>query len=340
MILILSENDDLATNDVIEWLTYYEIPYVRINETTKVKFENIRISNDETYWELNLSELHKDSSIAINSNQITGFWYRRGYIGVEIDFKQKQTNNSEKKILPYLIDHINYNQKDLIDYVYYCLSKKTSIGKYSDNFISKLKMLTVAVNVGLKVPDTHIISSKDNLSELKSKYNNIITKGIKSNGFNVGFEVIASSLTQKIELSEFSKISDHFSPSLIQNYIEKEFELRIFYLCKKCYCVAIFSQNDKQTHIDFRNYNEKSPNRIVPYTIPEELNEKIIRLMKALELNSGSLDFIYSKKNEYVFLEVNPVGQFTWISKKCNLQLDKEIAQYFMKYEKRHRTIS
>jgi len=50
--------------------------------------------------------------------------------------------------------------------------------------------------------------------------------------------------------------------------------------------------------------------------------------MKAVNLNTGSLDFIKSTDGEYVFLEVNPAGQFGMTSASCNYYLHKEIANY------------
>jgi hypothetical protein len=44
-------------------------------------------------------------------------------------------------------------------------------------------------------------------------------------------------------------------------------------------------------------------------------------------MNCGSLDLIYSIDNEFVFLEVNPVGQFGMVSKPCNYNLEKILAK-------------
>lgn len=49
--------------------------------------------------------------------------------------------------------------------------------------------------------------------------------------------------------------------------------------------------------------------------------------MKMLKLESGSLDFIVTPDNEYYFLEVNPVGQFNFVSEICNYHIEKHIAK-------------
>jgi glutathione synthase/RimK-type ligase-like ATP-grasp enzyme len=125
-----------------------------------------------------------------------------------------------------------------------------------------------------------------------------------------------------------AKLPVKFIPSLIQQEIEKEFEIRSFYLDGKFYSAAIFSQLDNQTKIDFRNYNFHKPNRLIPYDIPVEIQKKLHRLMQKLQLNTGSLDILKSKDHKYYFLEVNPNGQFGMISKPCNFNLEHKIALY------------
>ena len=38
---------------------------------------------------------------------------------------------------------------------------------------------------------------------------------------------------------------------------------------------------------------------------------------------------IVTPTNEYVFLEVNPVGQFNFVSELCNYYIEKNIAEFF-----------
>ncbi|MBM6497958.1 hypothetical protein H9X54_001390 [Flavobacterium macrobrachii] len=124
------------------------------------------------------------------------------------------------------------------------------------------------------------------------------------------------------------KKKEHFFPSLLQEYIQKKYELRIFFLNDKLYSMAIFSQESEQTKIDYRNYQKEKPNRRVPYKLPIEIEEKLIFFMRKIELNSGSIDMIVTYSNEYYFLEVNPVGQFGALSYNCNYNIENLIADY------------
>lgn len=94
--------------------------------------------------------------------------------------------------------------------------------------------------------------------------------------------------------------------------------------------MAIFSQNDKQTRIDFRHYNTNIPNRNIPFNLPSEYSNKLRRIAKKLNLFSGSFDILVNPLDEYYFLEINPVGQFGMVSYPCNYYLDREIAIYII----------
>jgi D-alanine-D-alanine ligase-like ATP-grasp enzyme len=50
--------------------------------------------------------------------------------------------------------------------------------------------------------------------------------------------------------------------------------------------------------------------------------------MALLKLNTGSIDLIVNTTGEYIFLEVNPVGQFGMVSSPCNYYLEREIARF------------
>ena len=90
--------------------------------------------------------------------------------------------------------------------------------------------------------------------------------------------------------------------------------------------MAIFSQLDEMTRYDYRNYNRIKPNRDVPFKLNLEIENKLSEFMKRSDLETGSIDIILTPQGEYYFLEVNPTGQFGWVSVDCNYYIEREIA--------------
>ncbi len=53
--------------------------------------------------------------------------------------------------------------------------------------------------------------------------------------------------------------------------------------------------------------------------------------MQDLNLNCGSVDLIKDKDGNYIFLEVNPNGQYGMVDAPCNFNLNEKIALTLIK---------
>jgi hypothetical protein len=68
--------------------------------------------------------------------------------------------------------------------------------------------------------------------------------------------------------------------------------------------------------------------------LPKHIEEKLILIMDRMSFNTGSIDMIYDLEGNYIFLEINPVGQYGMTSVPCNYNLDFEIAKSLMNENK------
>jgi ATP-GRASP peptide maturase of grasp-with-spasm system len=187
--------------------------------------------------------------------------------------------------------------------------------------VNKLFQLQIAKKVGLCIPDSYI------LSENHLEYGNFITKSLDNVFDFVKDKYSIINYTNKINDSDLEKIK---TQSFVQKCIDKKFEVRVFYLHGITYSMGIFSQRNEKTEIDFRHYDEDFPNRNPPIKLPKKLDKKIKNFMTTLNLECGSLDFIYNVAGEFVFLEVNPIGQFGMTSSPCNYYLERIIAKHLL----------
>jgi len=223
----------------------------------------------------------------------------------------------------------NQNDKTILNTINSSDFFNNLINKYADNNIDKLHILFLCRQIGIQIPDLIVSNDRNKVLKFIQKHKKVITKSLKNAAtlFNYKENLIQlSSKTILIDEELFNKIADKFSLSLFQKYIDKKYEIRTFYLNGIFKSMAIFSQANEKTKIDFRNYDRENPNRLVPYKLPGELEKKLELLMNKLKINSGSIDIIYTPDKEYVFLEINPTGQFQWLSRHCNYNIEKEIA--------------
>jgi len=311
MILILSSIDDQATIDVIRWLCYLNSENViRLNDADRLLIECIAVKEDGT--EIIVRLLPDDKIIALH--KATSFWYRRG----QWNFYVPKTE------APKLDAALRREIKSVEGFINNFFNRFSQrIGSYQENFLSKLTCLLAARSVGLKIPETLITSHKHSLNkDLKA------SKAISDIMVTTEEGDIMGLGTILIDSEQLRKAPDFFFPTLFQRYISKAYELRIFYLHGKLWSMAIFSQNNEKTKIDFRNYDHEKPNRTVPYLLPTCIEDKLLLLMKQLKLTNGSIDMVVDHFGDFYFLEVNPIGQFSQVSTPCNYYLEKEIATF------------
>jgi ATP-GRASP peptide maturase of grasp-with-spasm system len=299
MILILSTNQETTTNEVIKWLKALGKAFIRIQED---EIFEIKVCENRIFLQSQRNNFFIED--------ITSVWYRRG----GLQFIRKEYNN------PSINAYMNETQYWLEDYVIKLLEAKKHINKQSNNHLNKLFVLDQAKKAGLKVPEYYLAENTEQLivnkTITKSIAENIILKSVGD--FPEG--ILYTSLVTEKE-------KKNFFITFFQEMVEKDFEVRAFYLNGKIWSTAIFSQNDKKTQLDHRKYNHETPNRNVRYNLSKDIEEKIHILMLQLDINCGSLDFI-KNKNDFYFLEINPVGQFLGLSAICNYLLEKEIAEY------------
>lgn len=329
MILILTDDDESSTNDVIDWLFYYNIPFRRINENSVVFIEQL-VLEDKTNFILNvINPVDMGTVECINLCDLTGFWYRRG----EIKPSWEEVNHGDfsKKELKNLNYYLKREYFSIVKALYMLLGEKKNIGSIFENETNKTYNLHLAKMVGLDIPETLITGKKEALQQFSKKHKELITKAARHGGFflNRASKIKVFGFTSEIKKDEIDELDAEFYPSLFQKKLEKAFELRIFYFDGAFFSTAIFSQQDEQTKIDFRQYNYENPNRVVPFSLPILIEQRLDKLMNMLKMKSGSIDMVVTVDNEFIFLEVNPIGQFRQVSLPGNYYLEKRIAHYF-----------
>jgi glutathione synthase/RimK-type ligase-like ATP-grasp enzyme len=92
------------------------------------------------------------------------------------------------------------------------------------------------------------------------------------------------------------------------------------------FAAAVNSQGDDRSRYDWRRRGIALLNAWKPYTLPHEVEEKLLKLMAHFSLNYGAIDLILTPDGRHVFLEVNPVGEFFWLEGCPGLPISQAIA--------------
>ncbi len=314
MILLLVNDDDSTANEVVDWLIYLNKDFLRINSDTLITEVTITLNGSST------SLLIQTKDCIIDFATIKSVWWRGFFLSIE-EYKPfiDESNINDISTLLFREQH---SLEELIHYIFEVAP--IVIGSYFKYSLNKNIVLIKAMQHGFIIPDTLITTTNSNTLEFK-KNHSIISKSIDNNIQCKSTNLHYRTLTVILEDYDINNLANHYLPTLFQKNIKKEIEIRVFYLFGQTYSMAIFSQNHSETSADFRkNYDLLE---YAPYLLPSNIDTKIRSLMHDLKLNYGSIDLILDTLGNYVFLEVNPDGQFNFLSVYCNYYLEKEIAK-------------
>lgn len=317
MILIMSQYTDYATTQVINWLQYYGKKFIRINGDSH--YNILEISDDEIL-------VRRDGQL-YNLYDCDSYWYRRCSIfPIHVNANPNKVL-SDNHLLQCMKYPITAEYEVVREHIYRNIENKIGfshcVGKYCNRSLNKLDVIKIAKSIGLQVPKTFLISSKECLWK-HMKDSVLITKAASESIYSSDNDNYYVSYTTQINENNVTYLPSDFMVSLFQEKIEKKYELRIFYLSGKLYPSVIFSQEYPDGLTDCRR---SSQYRYLPYKLPKDIILKLRRLMKQINLRTGSIDMIVDKNGNYIFLEINPVGQFVAYGEFCNYYLDREMAK-------------
>ena len=212
-----------------------------------------------------------------------------------------------------------------------------SIRWINDPFIAnkakvKFQQLLLANKYGVKIPKTLITTQPETAKEFfiecgeEILVKTIYTGNVTIDGLNQGIP------SRKIGKDDFYKFykNIYLSPTQLQEYIEKAFELRITTIGKKVFAVKIDSQAHEETKIDWRLHTQINPHSI--FELPAKIEKFCIEFLEEQKLLYGAMDFIVTPNNEYVFLENNPFGQYLWLEIETKIPLTEEICNLLISY--------
>ena len=315
-VLILTYASDPHADSICDYFRNTGIEFFRINTDKLIRDFSISFDSKENIFRVS------DNSKHITIDQTWNIWNRRivdpeTLSDIPKDLEKIITIETKRTWEGLLISHrgkvINRPQNQ-----YHANSKIDQI-KFVSEFCKEIK-----------IPNTILTNRPKDVIKFYKENSKICHKLqqqtiVEKNGESL---IAYTNIVNENHLENVELIRRN--PCLFQEYIEKAYELRITALEDKAIGIAIHSQNSERSKIDFRRYDFDNVN-YEKVQLPKKIEDFCRNLIRHYGLSFGQIDMIYTSQGEYIFLELNPNGQWLWLEQQSGYNLTKDIASNLIK---------
>lgn len=327
MILIITSKRDGHIDAVANHLNARGAPWVRLNTEDFALNVDLDIHPASGSGVLRV----KDSGREINLHEVSAVWYR--------------------KPDPVRLDHFDIGDAAALDYVeaelnevvhglYALLDEAFWINNPIHTRIAhrKLLQLKTAARVGFAVPKTIVTNRLASAEQFADTLSGDLA--IKSLGAISVMQERAGDLvqygifTRRMNRREMEQHGDKIAhmPTLFQEFIDKESELRITCVGREVFACEIRARHGDLSADDYRFDTPNLPHRAVDCP---DLVDRMHAYMAAFDLKFGAFDFITPKGGgEPVFLEMNPNGQWAWVQHRTGQDIAQAISRHLIESSK------
>lgn len=327
VICVLSQSSLEDTTDMVtDWLRAWGAPYIRINggDMDGPGGPSFTVAKTGAKAQITID------GQPIDPESIKVVWYRRWDYNNQYRtmglFADPAHSTSDNVYTAY--SHLAGELRAASRFLFMMMESAEWLSRPSTTAPNKLRVLKLAADAGLDIPDTLLTSDREQVRDFIRKHGDAVVKPAGDTfTFTFGEQESYAVYTSVVSEDTLDNATWGGSfPSLFQEKLKKKYEIRSFYLDGEFFSMAMFTQQKSSTQVDFRKYSWRDPARTVPYSLPSEIEESLRVLMDSLSLETGSIDMVRTVDGRYVFLEVNPVGQFGMVSQPCNYHLERRVA--------------
>lgn len=319
MILIVSSKRDNHITIVAAHLKELAKPFVRLNTDNFIT--NCVISIDPAAGSGSLS--FHDSSRNLDISAVRAVWFR----------KPEPLNLSHFDLDQAGREYVEAECNEVLQGLWALLGDATWINNPLSTRPAhrKLLQLQVAKSVGLSTPRTLVTNDMNQAITFFEEVDWDVA--VKSLGAITvattdedGSVLHYGIFTRRVNQDELQLLANTIPnmPSVFQEYITKDYELRVTVVGKQIFSCRIFSQDNDNTKEDCR-FDIRTVRH--EWCRAPEIEANILAYMEAFGLNFGCFDFAVTETGEHIFFECNPNGQWLWIEEMTGAPISRAIAE-------------
>jgi hypothetical protein len=319
MILILTEPDDVHADAVIERLKARGVEWVRFNPADFPARASVSLGLES---DGRMRSLLRVGETAVDLTRLRSVWYRRP----QPPIPDEQIRDAA--VRTFVADECHVFLRDL----WHALDCRWLPGDPLAIRRAELKatQLRTAGELGLELPPTLVTNSPDEFLDFYRRHNGHVVTKLAGTSFHRSFGNTFMRFTEVVSKRDLGHVGAvRYCPVILQAYVPKRLELRITVVGHEVFAAEIHSQQTHHTRHDWRRYDlGHTPHRV--HDLPPEVHEQCVRLVERLGLAYGAIDMILTPDGRYVFVEINPNGQYLWIEHKTGLPISAAVCEFLM----------
>jgi glutathione synthase/RimK-type ligase-like ATP-grasp enzyme len=179
---------------------------------------------------------------------------------------------------------------------------------------------------GLCVPATLITNDPQAAAKFANTVGPVVYKPIAQNGIaeDGRYRLLYATVVEDVLDEPTIRNTAH----LFQQFVTQHYAVRLTVI-DDCLLAARIDAHSHSAVVDWRTDYAHLTYSVVP--VPAPVRSAVHVLMRTLRLRFGALDFIVTPADEWVFLEINPNGQWGWIEDNTGLPIAATIADALTK---------
>jgi glutathione synthase/RimK-type ligase-like ATP-grasp enzyme len=304
--LFLTNRDDVSVEYLIEKFKQHSDQYLRINS------EDIGLLEFEVDPRGVIRCLVEN--IAYDLSQVHSVLFKR--------VPSKFNTPIEDPDRPYL----NNERKHFFEGLYLTFSGAKWINPMFLTQIAERKIyqLHTASRLGLSTPKSILTNKSATALQFLRGNNASIIKPV-SNGLQVLKETTYSIYTTEISATGFEDLdlaATFETPVFLQEKVTNRADIRVTIVGQYIFTVKITKDGDD---VDWRKPDIKKRYELIQ--LPKKLEKNLLSMNAFFGMIYSAIDLILTPEGEYIFLEINPVGEWVWLEHELGIDISGKLIQ-------------
>ncbi len=195
----------------------------------------------------------------------------------------------------------------------------------ASDFVAENKMvqLRVAAEIGFRIPNTTVTNSAGMALHDLRHITDFAIKGLDTVLWREG-ESQFFCYTEMLDRANVQGLDLSALPTIVQERLWPKTDVRVTVVGDRLWAATITDRHEP-IDVDWRTLKHRATYR--EHRLPDPVRLQCLEVTRRLGLCFAAIDLV-QYRNEYVFLELNPVGEWGWLAESLGWDVAKHMAMW------------